>query len=485
MRSRPRSFFMTMLWGVALVQGAAFAESPQPPDAASSRMTRPASASGPRWTEELASGEGTGELVRTRDGLLFEPYAVMRRPEGLNRLIGLYTFPARTLEQPVDTIRPLLQASASPEMGIEVDVRVRRANGAWSEWRTASSGEAARLPLAGTEVQVRLALLADSHGRGPVVREVRLEGSLEGGTSREESQPLAALSYRIFATREGLVGGTTANGHVIRSNDRFVALPSRRALASNGGSEYQVKVCYPKTGKCTTTSVWDVGPWNTKDDYWNPSSVREMWKSLPQGKPEAQAAYQDGFNGGLDQFGRRPANPAGIDIADGAFWTDLGLSNNDWVDVTYLWTSGGAPTTGLVIDSNNANNDSTKGYLQLAGTSWASSTNVAGYYGSNYLASPTAAVSEPATFWFYLPEAATRTIDAWWTSASDRSTTAPFVIWDANGTQLATVKVNQQANGGRWNTLGTWSFAAGWNKVQLSRWTTAGSYVIADAIQVR
>ncbi|OJH39609.1 hypothetical protein [Cystobacter ferrugineus] len=485
MRSSARSVFKSMMLGVALMQSPALAESPQSFGAASSPAALPERASTVRWTEELASGEGTGELVRTRDGLLFEPYAVMRRPEGLSRLTGLYTFPARTLAQPVDTIRPLLQASASPEMGVEVDVRVRTPQGAWSEWRTASAGEAARLPRAGTEVQVRLALLADEHGRGPVVREVRLEGSLEGGTSREDFQPLAALSYRIFATREGLVGGTTANGHVIKSNDRFVALPSRRALASNGGSEYQVKVCYSKTGKCTTTSVWDVGPWNTKDDYWNPSSVREMWKTLPQGKPEAQAAYQDGFNGGLDQFGRRPANPAGIDIADGAFWTDLGMSNNDWVDVTYLWTSGGSTPTGLVIDSNNANNDSTRGYLQLTGTSWASSTNVAGYFGSNYLASPTAAVSEPATFWFYLPTAATRTIDAWWTAASDRSTTAPFIVWNANGTQLATVKVNQQANGGRWNTLGTWSFPAGWNKVQLSRWTTAGSYVIADAIQVR
>jgi hypothetical protein len=29
------------------------------------------------------------------------------------------------------------------------------------------------------------------------------------------------------------------------------------------------------------------------------------------------------------------------------------------------------------------------------------------------------------------------------------------------------------------------SFSAGWNKVQLSRWTTSGYYVIADAIQVR
>ena len=47
------------------------------------------------------------------------------------------------------------------------------------------------------------------------------------------------------------------------------------------------------------------------------------------------------------------------------------------------------------------------------------------------------------------------------------------------------MSVNQQANGGRWNAIGTWNFSAGWNKVQLSRWTTSGYVVIADAIQVR
>jgi len=145
----------------------------------------------------------------------------------------------------------------------------------------------------------------------------------------------------------------------------------------------------------------------------------------------------------------------------------------------------GTTSTGLIIDSNNANNDTSKGYIEVTGASWVSSTNVGGFYGSGYFASPTAAISEPATFYFYLPAAATKTIDAWWTSATDRSTTAPFVVWNSAGTKLATVNVNQQVNGGRWNTLGTWSFSAGWNKVQLSRWTTSGYYVIADAIQVR
>ncbi|AKI99524.1 transglycosylase-like protein with SLT domain [Archangium gephyra] len=146
---------------------------------------------------------------------------------------------------------------------------------------------------------------------------------------------------------------------------------------------------------------------------------------------------------------------------------------------------GSTGTGSIIIDSNQANNDTSKGYVEVTGASWVSSTNVAGYYGSGYYAASTAAVSEPVTFYFYLPAAATKTIDAWWTSATDRSTTAPFIVYNAAGTKLATVNVNQQINGGRWNTLGTYSFSAGWNKVQLSRWTTAGYQVIADAVQVR
>jgi hypothetical protein len=476
MRASWWSTLRTVLLGAVFAQGVAVAEGSR------DGLLE----SGPqRWAEDLMPGAGTSELVATREGLRYEPNAVMRRPEGLSRLTGLIEFPVRTLQSPVDTFRPRVRATVGLGQGVEVDVRVRVPGGGWSEWRTASGDEAVGLPREGTEVQVRLALIADERGRGPVVQEVGLEGWREGRGAEAGAQPLAALSYRVFATREGLVGGTTANGHVIKTNDRFVALPSRRGLASNGGSEYQVRVCYSKTGKCATTSVWDVGPWNTKDDYWNASSVREMWKTLPQGKPEAQAAYQENFNGGLDQFGRRPSNPAGIDIADGTFWLDLGMSNNDWVDVTYLWTSGGGTPTGLVIDNNNANNDQAKGYIQLSGTSWTSSTNVSGYYANNYLASAGAAVSEPATFWFYLAAPATKTVDAWWTAAGDRSTAAPFIITTSAGTQLANVKVNQQLNGARWNTLGTWSFPAGWNKVQLSRWVTAGTYVVADAIQVR
>lgn len=67
--------------------------------------------------------------------------------------------------------------------------------------------------------------------------------------------------------------------------------------------------------------------------------MRQEWLDLPQGVPASQAAYQHGYNDGKDQFGRKVANPAGIDLADGTFWDGLKLKNNAWVTVTYQWTS--------------------------------------------------------------------------------------------------------------------------------------------------
>ena len=76
-------------------------------------------------------------------------------------------------------------------------------------------------------------------------------------------------------------------------------------------------------------------------------------------------------------------------------------------------------------------------------------------------------------------------VEAWWPAASDRSSSAPFIIFDGNGNQLDTVYVNQKSSGGQWVTLGTYNFTAGWNVVGLSRWTTPGSVVVADAVRFR
>jgi N-acetyl-anhydromuramyl-L-alanine amidase AmpD len=139
--------------------------------------------------------------------------------------------------------------------------------------------------------------------------------------------------------------------------------------------------------------------------------------------------------------------------------------------------------SGIIIDSNNNNNDQNNYYISVS-ASWASSANVAGYYGSGYYWASTQAISDGASFYFYLPSAATKTVAAWWTAAGDRAPSAPFVMFNASGTNLGTVNANQQINGGKWNTLGTFNFTAGWNKVVLSRWTASGNVVVADAVRI-
>jgi hypothetical protein len=212
--------------------------------------------------------------------------------------------------------------------GVVADVRGVGPRGEWTEWTETP----AELPVLVTTVQVRVL-----REPGSTLRAVTMRPSVGGGTPAARG-PARGLTYDVFATREGLVGGRTANGHIIVERDHFAALPSRRGLSVKGTGDYTVRVC-AKNGRCEWAPVWDVGPWNTKDDYWN--GTRQMWGDLPRGRPQAQAARQDGYNHGRDQFGRKVRNPAGIDLADGMFWDGLGLTNNAWVTVTFGWTGSG------------------------------------------------------------------------------------------------------------------------------------------------
>lgn len=214
-----------------------------------------------------------------------------------------------------------------------------QAGGQWTEWVEVRPGVPGVLPVAVTDVEVRAMLTASEGARSPALAGLSvLPVTVPGGRGTAGAVAATGLAYPVFATREGLVGGTTANGHRIVARDHFVALPSRRGLAARHSGEYSVRVC-AANGRCAWAPVWDVGPWNTRDDYWAAAGVRQEWRDLPQGTPASQAAYQNGYNNGKDQFGRKVANPAGIDLADGTFWDGLKLKNNAWVTVTYQWTS--------------------------------------------------------------------------------------------------------------------------------------------------
>ncbi|TDC33572.1 hypothetical protein E1211_19040 [Micromonospora sp. 15K316] len=239
----------------------------------------------------------------------------------------------RTLARPATRVRAEVTAAVAAGATVETQVRGWRTGGGWTEWRATT----AVFDRPVTRVQARLVLTARDSRAVPTVRGVRLTADARAAITAASP----GRTYRVFATRIGLVGEVTANGRTIQPRDHFVALPSRRGLAPNNTGDYTVRVCTTSGSRCTYAPVWDVGPWNTRDDYWNPSAVRENWKDLPQGRPQAQAAYQNGYHGGRDQFGRVVLNPAGIDLADGTFWDALLLTTNAWVDVAYLWTGSG------------------------------------------------------------------------------------------------------------------------------------------------
>ena len=145
---------------------------------------------------------------------------------------------------------------------------------------------------------------------------------------------------------------------------------------------------------------------------------------------------------------------------------------------------GGGGGSTIVVDSNNARNNAAKAKMVVSGN-WAASNSSAGYYGTGYWYASTRAISDGAEFRFYLAADGNKSIDAWWVAGGNRSAAAPFMAFDSTGKKLGTAKKNQRVNGKRWNTLGTWHFKRGWNKIVLSRWAAGGSVVIADAIRVR
>jgi len=149
--------------------------------------------------------------------------------------------------------------------------------------------------------------------------------------------------------------------------------------------------------------------------------------------------------------------------------TDPGTSWN-WSHFMDLITGGGGVTKTAVIKDNPSG---------VATGTWATGSSSTDKYGADYRFHSTAAVSEPFTWTTGLNTAATWNVRAYWPQGSNRSASAPYIVYhDAGST---TVNKNQQANGGVWNLLGSWSMSTG--HVALSCWAATGDIVVADAIK--
>ncbi|MDR1009619.1 MAG: BNR-4 repeat-containing protein, partial [Opitutaceae bacterium] len=117
--------------------------------------------------------------------------------------------------------------------------------------------------------------------------------------------------------------------------------------------------------------------------------------------------------------------------------------------------------------------------------SWSGKNTTAGYYGNNYWTDNAAGKgSKSVTYTPRLTASGTYTVQAWWPNTNAAfATNTPIDIIHSGITD--TVTVNQQQNGGQWNTLGVYVFTgAGDEYVKIKNdGTDADKHVIADAIQ--
>jgi hypothetical protein len=133
------------------------------------------------------------------------------------------------------------------------------------------------------------------------------------------------VSCRVFATQ-------------YRVSNYEVALPHKHLKFAGG---YKVRI--RRGDHVIRAPVKEAGPWNIRDNYWQPRKLRTRWphahpQRLPRCIPEAEAAYFDNYNHGEDQYGREVSNPAGIDLTPQvASRIGLGTSENSWVYVRYAW----------------------------------------------------------------------------------------------------------------------------------------------------
>ncbi len=282
---------------------------------------------------------------------------------------GLFSAEPQGLAEPFNSLRADWTAQVPPGTRLELDLRVSPDKMNWTLWQTLDgSGQTAYFGATNAFLyaQYRVRLFSQQVGQSPTFSAVRLEANRRN-LDRVETARLFALSniaanaeaaptpapagpptFKVHATREGLVGWRTANGHIIQARDHFVSLPSWTALNDLGKSDYRVRIIAPN-GRSAVAPVWDVGPWNFKDNYWH--NPRNEFKDLPVGVPQAEKAFYENHNGGLNESGRKVYGPSGIDIGDGTYWDDLDLNGADGgkLDVTFLW-EGSLPAAATVSE---------------------------------------------------------------------------------------------------------------------------------------
>jgi N-acetyl-anhydromuramyl-L-alanine amidase AmpD len=134
----------------------------------------------------------------------------------------------------------------------------------------------------------------------------------------------------------------------------------------------------------------------------------------------------------------------------GSTHTDPG-SGWDWNYYMSL-VNQSSSSTEIVVDNSNISRISVS-------SNWALSSWNSQKYGADYYYATPQAISDPVWYKFNIPSSGSYDVYAWWPTDPDYNSSTPYIISTISGNQ--TVYANQQANGGKWNYLGTFNLPAG------------------------
>ena len=181
---------------------------------------------------------------------------------------GFVLSPVYSYSTPFSQLHTSFFAVTPTASAAQLDLRISADGSRWSGWETdVLPGSTTSFVSSGRFAQYRVRLFGNASP--PTVANVQIQPRRDAhATAAYAADEPLAPTYKVRATRQGMVGGRTANGYVIKPHDRFVSLPSWRALSSSRTSpEYFVRLT--ANGRSTVVPVMDVGPWNEHDDYWN------------------------------------------------------------------------------------------------------------------------------------------------------------------------------------------------------------------------
>ncbi len=172
--------------------------------------------------------------------------------------------------------------------------------------------------------------------------------------------------------------------------------------------------------------------------------------------------------------------------ANATSYQNTGLISN----TTYYYAVRATNAVGTSVNSAEANTTTFETDLVIDNRSavvvglWSTGTGALDKYSSNYVFKSQGTGAAYVQFTPYIATAGSYQVYEWHSIGSNRTTNAPYEINYSGGS--TTVYANQKINGGVWNLLGTYNFAAGsvGNIRVTDAFPDAGQVVMADGIRL-